>query len=66
MAVKTDSGIDYLLELADRDGIAVTSVTDGHVFVLTRKHVQGILKMMDDKVTDRAVIFVKRAAPIIN
>jgi len=55
-----DADVNYLLEAAEKQGIACSTVKDGHVFVLTKLHLLAILSAMDEKKTDKAVLFVKK------
>ena len=60
MSTKADDGLDFMLELADKTGVAVTSVSDGHVLIFTKKHLEGILKAITDSGQDKCVVFVKK------
>jgi hypothetical protein len=53
-----NDGADFLLKTLELQGIAISSVSDGHVIVFSRKFIQGMLdKDMDQ---DRFIIFLKR------
>lgn len=54
-----EKGVEGLLTLADKTGVAVTSVKDGHVLVFTKKHLEGILEVMAKSDQDKCVVFVK-------
>lgn len=58
MSVKTDNGVEFLLEQAKATGVACSTVKDGHVLVFTRKHLQHILSSMNDQ--NEVIVFVKR------
>lgn len=60
MGVKTEAGPDYLLEVADKQGVSVSSVKDGHVFVFTKSHLEGMLRSIEAKGGDRCIVFVKQ------
>ena len=60
MSIKQDVGVDHLIDLAERDGVAVTSVTDRHVLVFMKSHLVKMLAQLDEKGSDRCVVFVKR------
>jgi hypothetical protein len=60
MGVKTEVGPEYLLEVADTQGVSVSSVRDGHVFVFTKSHLEGMLRPIEANGSDRCVVFVKR------
>ena len=51
---------EYLLEVANAQGIACTSVSDGFVLLFTRKIVEGIIARMGESKQDKAVVFIKR------
>jgi len=60
MSVKEDYSTEHMLQQAEDDGIAVTSVTDRHMFIFTKRHVEGLLKTMADSGNDKCMVFVKR------
>lgn len=60
MAVKTEDGTDFLIESAEKQGIACATVKDGHVLVFTKSHLEMLLKAVNDKGSDKCVVFVKR------
>lgn len=60
-SVKTEDGADFFLEMVDNTGVAVTSVSDGHVFAFTKSHLEGMLAAINKAGSDKAIIFVKRA-----
>ena len=51
---------EFLLEVANAEGIACSTVTDGHVLIFTRKILMGMLAKMDETDADRTIVFVKR------
>jgi hypothetical protein len=57
---KTDNGAEFLVELADKTGVAVTSVKDGYVLVFTKRHLEGMLTTMAAAQQDKCVVFVKQ------
>ena len=59
MTTKTDA-IDFLMKTAETQGVAVTSVTDGHVMVFTKAHLEMFLKQVNDSGKDRLVVFIKQ------
>ena len=59
MSTKAD-GADFLLELAEKTGIACSTVKDGHVLIFTKNHLEGLLKAINDSGQDKCVVFVKR------
>lgn len=58
MAVK-ELGPEDLLEIADKDGVAVSSVSDGFILVFTKRQLEMTLKAITDKGQEKCVIFVK-------
>jgi hypothetical protein len=54
-----EKGVEGLLTLADKTGVAVSSVKDGHVLVFTKKHLEGILEAITASGQDKCVVFVK-------
>lgn len=60
MSVKTEGGIDFLLKTVETEGIACSTVSDGHLLVFTKKRLEAIIAAIDAKGTDRAIVFVKR------
>jgi hypothetical protein len=63
MSIKEDFGPEHLLQQADEDGISVTSVNDGHMFVFTKKNVENLLKVMADANSDKCMVFVRQPVP---
>lgn len=51
--------IDFFMELADKTGVAVAKVTDGHVLIFTRAHIQGLLDACDKSGENKVVVFVQ-------
>lgn len=56
--VKTDNEIDFLLKIAEQNGVACATVSDGHVLVFKRSALEKILTQTEGKET--LTIFVKR------
>lgn len=52
--------IDFMIKLADVEGIACSTVSNGHILVFKKTHLEGILKHITDKGSDKAIVFVKR------
>lgn len=55
---------EYINELSDQKGIAVMTVDDGHVFVITKETLQSLLAQAEAKQTNKVVLFVKSSALI--
>ena len=62
MSTKAEDGAEFLMELADKTGVAVSSVKDGHVLVFTKRHLEGILEAINASGQDKCVVFVKSPA----
>lgn len=60
MSVKTDDPAEYLIEAANREGIACASVSDGHVLIFTKKHLENVLATMAQSGQEKCIVFVKR------
>jgi len=60
MATIAKSPEEYLLELADAEGIACSTVADGHVLIFTRRIVENMLAKMNESNAERTIVFVKR------
>jgi len=58
MSVKEDSGLGAV-EIADKTGVAVVKVKDGHVLVFTKGHIEGILAEMVKSGQEKVMVFVK-------
>ncbi len=57
---KKDESMNHFLEVAKEDGIAVSSVSDGHVFVIMKSHLVAMLAKIEASGGDKAIVFVKR------
>ena len=55
----TKSAADRLLAAAEKDGISVQIVKDGHLLIFTKQHLLGILAKMEETNQDKALVFVK-------
>jgi hypothetical protein len=55
---KVGEQADYLLEIVERQGVAVSSVKDGHILIFKRDHLRKLLDAAPDQ--DTFIIFVKR------
>jgi hypothetical protein len=60
MAVKTENGVEFLLEAAQKQGISCSTVKDGHVFIITKLQLQAFLAQCEEKGSDMLTVFVKR------
>jgi len=60
MSLKKEVGVDFLIDAAEKEGVACSTVSDGHVLVFKKSCLESLLKMMADKGTDSCVVFVKR------
>jgi hypothetical protein len=58
-SVKSDIGPEDIIQIADDKGVSVTSVSDGTVFVFTRKHLEGMLDACKERNEDKCVVFVR-------
>jgi hypothetical protein len=59
MSTKAE-GADFLMELADKTGVACSTVKDGHVLIFTKKHLEGLLEKINESGQDKCVVFVQR------
>jgi hypothetical protein len=64
MADDTKTAADRLLAAAEKDGIAVHVVKDGHVLVFTKQHLLGILAKMEESGQGKAIVYVKDRSTI--
>ncbi len=53
-----DKGIDFLLETVEQEGVACSTVADGHVFIFKRNHLVDLLEKNPG--SGNVVIFVKK------
>lgn len=60
MSTKSSDGIEYLLELADKTGVACSSVKDGHILIFTKSHLEQLLQKVVESGQNNCVVFVKR------
>ncbi len=60
MAVKEDLGPSHIVDLADKQGVAVVTVKDGYVLVFTRWHLEQTLKAMDERKTDKCIVMIQQ------
>lgn len=51
--------IDHFMELANKTGVAVAKVTDGHVLIFTQAHIQGMLDQCIKSGEGKIVVFVQ-------
>ena len=56
---KPNDNVELLLELAKINGVAVTSVSDGHVLIFTKASLVNFLNECDSSGSDKLVVFVK-------
>jgi hypothetical protein len=54
----SDDGADFILKLVDANGVAVSSVKDGHILVFKKSYLKDILDKNPD--SDKLIIFVKK------
>ena len=60
MSVKQDVGVEQLIAAAEADGVAVSTVKDGHVLVFMKQHLEKFLEKINESGQDRMVVFVQR------
>lgn len=61
MATKSEAeGAEFLLELAEKTGVACSTVKDGHVLIFTKKHLEGLLATINESGQDKCIVLVKR------
>ncbi len=53
-----DSGIDYFLELVEKTGVAISSVSDGYVLMFKREHLKQLIEKYPDN--EHLIIMVKQ------
>lgn len=58
MSIKTEDGVEFLIEMCNRSGVACSSVKDGQVFLFKRSVLEKIIANNLDK--ELISIFVKR------
>lgn len=58
MSTKSEDCADFLNELAERNGVACSTVSDGHVLVFTEKALESLLERAREN--GKVVVFVKR------
>lgn len=56
--VKSENESEFLLAMAEQNGVACATVSDGHVLVFKRSTLEKILAQTEGK--DTLTIFVKR------
>lgn len=61
MSVKTESGTEYLLALLDAQGIACSTVSDGHIIAMKKSKLIEILNLVEKQGKDSFVMFIKRS-----
>ena len=54
-----DLAADTLLAAAEKKGVAVAKVKDGHVMVFTKAHLLGLLGKVEATGGDKCIVFVK-------
>jgi hypothetical protein len=57
--VKKDLGPEDLVDMADKEGVAVATVDDGYVLIFTKGHLERTLALLNEKHQERCMIFVK-------
>lgn len=56
---KPNDNIELLLEMAKINGVAVTSVSDGHVLIFTKASLEKFLKECSENGSEQLAVFVK-------
>lgn len=51
---------EFLLKIAELNGVACATVKDGHVLIFTRSKLVDVLARIDANGNDKAIIFIKR------
>lgn len=59
MSTKVDES-EFMMELADRTGVACATVKDGHVLVFTKAQLEQLVAKAGEAKDSKVVIFVKR------
>lgn len=54
---QSNKAIEFFTEIAERNGVACSTVTDGHVLLFDRAFMQKIINQNDE---DKIMIFIKR------
>jgi hypothetical protein len=57
MSIKTNE-IDFFTKMMDSQGVAVSTVSDGHIIIFKREFLQSLLDKYSDR--DSLTIFIKR------
>lgn len=58
-SIKSDPA-DHLVALARAQGVACSTVKDGHVIVFTRKILESLIQKVDESGKDTCLVFIKR------
>ena len=59
-----DEAATRLLEAAEKQGISIGKVKDGHIMVFTKAHLLGLLGKIEASGTDKCIVFVKDRATV--
>ncbi len=60
-SVKTDDGIDYLLEMAKASGgVSCSTVKDGHIIVFSKEALMNLLAKASESGKEQVIVFIKR------
>lgn len=60
MSIKTEDCGRFLVELAEKHGVACSTVKDGHVLIFTKAHLQMLMEKIESSGHDKCIVFVKR------
>lgn len=60
MSTKTDDPTEYLLEQAEKTGLACATTKDGHVLIFKKLQLELLLRKINESGRDIGVVFVKR------
>lgn len=60
---KVKLGLAHLYAQAEVNGVAAVKVSDGEIFMLTRKLVESLIDKMEKENQDRIVMFVRSGPP---
>lgn len=53
-----NDGVDFFIKTLDTQGVAVSTVKDGHILAFKREHLQQILDAHPDQ--EKIIIFIKQ------
>jgi len=58
-----EADVESLMTAAEENGVACSSVENGHVLVFTKRQLEAILAKMIETEQEKCVVFVKRPDP---